>query len=65
MKLFLEFTNRVKDADDEKAAYAAVTPGMPIPNISEKQINNGPVGSLRNNEFINFKIPKDLALVSD
>ena len=35
-KLFLEFTNRVKDVDDEKAAYAAVTPGMPIPNISEK-----------------------------
>ena len=36
LKVFLEFTNRVKDADDEKAAYAAVTPGMPIPNISEK-----------------------------
>ena len=36
LRIFLEFMNRIKDADDEKAAYAAVTPGMPVSNITEK-----------------------------
>ena len=61
-KLYLDFVNRVKDIEDEKMAYQAVTPGMPIPNIPDKAI---PIASgLRNNEFVNFKLPKDLALVS-
>ena len=63
-RMYLDFTNRVKDIEDEKMAYQAVTPGMPIPNISEKQLVPGVACGLRNQEFVNFKLPKDLALVS-
>ena len=63
MKLYLEFVNRVKDIEDEKLAFQAVTPGMPIPNIPEKSLQLATTGN-RSNEFVNFKLPKDLALVS-
>ena len=62
--MYLDFTNRVKDIEDEKMAYQAVTPGMPIPNIPEKSLVQGAAGGMKNQEFVNFKLPKDLALVS-
>ena len=53
----------MKDIEDEKLAFQAVTPGMPIPNIPEKSLQLSTSGN-RSNEFVNFKLPKDLALVS-
>ena len=65
----LDFVNRVREAEEEKMAYA----GMSQP-MQEKQMtaNANMVGAAgvagiekRVQEFVNFKMPKDLALVSN
>ena len=39
MKAFLELLNRVRENEDDKLAFAAVTSGMQISNIQDKQTN--------------------------
>jgi len=72
-KNLLDLVNRVRDSEEEKMAYT----GMSQP-LQDKQIaapgslaaaqgnaaGAGP-GEKRIQEFINFKMPKDLALVSN
>ena len=66
-KNFLELVNRVRDSEEEKMAYSGIGQQMQEKVAAQGALTaagglNG--GEKRIQEFVNFKIPKDLALVS-
>ena len=70
--------NRVRENEDDKVAFAAVSSGIQMQNLQEKQAtagagagggSNNHGGSviqqgLRAAEYVNFKLPKDLTLLN-